>query len=47
MKEFKVKEVPSFRLIERNGDKVDFVAKHPSNPQLADDLTVLIRDPHQ
>ncbi|MFM8850222.1 MAG: carboxypeptidase-like regulatory domain-containing protein [Cytophagales bacterium] len=47
MKEFKVREVPGFRLIERNGNKVDFAAKHPGNPQLEEDLAVLIREPHQ
>ncbi|MFM8740485.1 MAG: TlpA family protein disulfide reductase, partial [Cytophagales bacterium] len=47
MKEFKVREVPGFRLIERNGNKGDFAAKHPGNPQLEEDLAVLIREPHQ
>jgi hypothetical protein len=44
MKEFKVREIPSFRLIERNGDKVDFGAKHPSDPLLEDDLNLLLKE---
>jgi thiol-disulfide isomerase/thioredoxin len=37
---FKVKEVPSFILISRNGEVSDF-AKHPSNPLLEEDFKLL------
>ncbi|MFM8912825.1 MAG: carboxypeptidase-like regulatory domain-containing protein [Flammeovirgaceae bacterium] len=44
MKEFKIRELPTFRLIEKTGENVDFEAKHPSNPLLEDDLRLLMKE---
>jgi hypothetical protein len=41
-KQFRITDLPAFVLIPRNGDVVDFDAKHPSNPLLEEDFKLLI-----
>ena len=38
LKIFEVHEIPHYVLIDRDGNFVDLNAKHPTNPELADDL---------
>ncbi len=43
-KQFRIKGVPAFILISRNGEVFDFDAKHPSNTLLEDDFKMLLQN---